>query len=181
MDYFENIIKRLLEQQGYWARQSVKVNLTKDEKVAIGKPSIPRPELDLVGYRARNNELLVLEVKSFLDSPGVKYDELSQNYEIPSGRYKLFTSDKYRNIVFDRLIQDFVEVGLIEKDPKVLFGLAAGKIYSNDEEKISNYFDKRNWVLYRPSDIAESIKRLSKLPYENDPYVIASKIIIRNS
>jgi hypothetical protein len=29
MDYFEGIIKTLLEHEGYWVRQSFKVNLTK--------------------------------------------------------------------------------------------------------------------------------------------------------
>ncbi len=95
MDYFENIIKRLIEQEGYWVRQSAKVNLTKPEKVAIGKHSIPRPEIDIVGYKTRSNSLLIIEVKSFLDSQGVKYDELNQEFEIPDGRYKLFTCENY--------------------------------------------------------------------------------------
>jgi len=109
MDYFENIIKRLIEQDGYWVRQSVRVNLTKPEKVAIGKHSIPRPEIDIVGYKAGCNELLIIEVKSFLDSPGVKYDELKKEFEIPDGRFKLFTCDNYRSIVFRRLVSDLSE------------------------------------------------------------------------
>lgn len=96
-------------------------------------------------------------------------------------RYKLFTCDNYREVVFNRLISDFSKIGLLADNPKVLFGLAAGKIYSNDEQKISQYFKLRNWVLYAPSDIADAIKQLADMPYENDPYVIASKIIIRNS
>lgn len=88
MDYFENIIKRLLEEEGYWVRQSVKVNLTKEEKAKVGKPTIPRPELDIVGYKAKQNEILVLEVKSFLDSPGIKFKELCETFKVPSGRYK---------------------------------------------------------------------------------------------
>ncbi len=32
MDYFEGLIKTLLEQEGYWVRQSFKVNVTKQEK-----------------------------------------------------------------------------------------------------------------------------------------------------
>jgi len=35
---------------GYWVRTSVKVDLTKEEKVQIGRPSSPRWELDIVGY-----------------------------------------------------------------------------------------------------------------------------------
>lgn len=181
MDYFENIIKRLIEEDGYWVRQSVKVNLTKPEKVAIGKYSIPRPEIDIVGYKARSNRLLIIEVKSFLDSPGVKYDELNQEFEIPEGRYKLFTCENYRDIVFRRLVSDLLECGLITSTPEIQFGLAAGKIYSKDEFKLIEYFKERKWLLYKPSDIAKAIRNLEKTPYENDPYVVAAKILLRNN
>jgi len=180
MDYFENIIKRLIEQDGYWVRQSLRVNLKKSEKVSIGKPSIPRPEIDIVGYKARTNEILIVEVKSFLDSPGVKFDELNQEYDIPNGRFKLFTCDNYRNIVFKRLLLDLYEKGLIADSPIIRFGLAAGKIYSKDEHRLTSLFKEKNWVLYKPSDIAQAIEKLERIPYENDPYVIAAKIIVRN-
>ena len=72
MDHFESIIKTLLEAEGYWVRQSFKVNLTKEEKRQIGKPSIPRPEIDLLALHFARNEVLAFEAKSFLDSPGVK-------------------------------------------------------------------------------------------------------------
>ena len=58
MDYFEAIIKTLLEHEGYWVRQSFKVNLTKGEKRAIGRPSIPRPEIDLLAYKPENQEVI---------------------------------------------------------------------------------------------------------------------------
>lgn len=181
MDYFENIIKRLIEQDGYWVRESVRVNLTKPEKVSIGKHSMPRPEIDIVGYKARCNELIIIEVKSFLDSPGVKYDDLIQEYEIPVGRFKLFTCENYRNIVFRRLVSDLHESGMIASSPEIRFGLAAGKIYSNDESRLVKYFREKNWLFYKPSDIAKAISELEKIPYENDPYVIAAKILLRNS
>jgi hypothetical protein len=181
MDYFENIIKRLIEQEGYWVRQSVRVNITEAEKVAIGKYSTPRPEIDIVGYKARCNELLIIEVKSFLDSPGVKYDELSKEFEIPDGRFKLFTCENYRKIVFQRLVSDLLGSGMITSTPTIRFGLAAGKIYARDESRLVEYFEKKNWLLYKPSDIAGAIIELEKTPYENDPYVIAAKILLRNS
>jgi len=104
----------------------------------------------------------VLEVKPFPDSPGVKYDEIANEYETPTGRYKLFTCDRYRKIVFNQLIDDFVDHGLILKSSKILFGLALGKIYSNHEKKLLNYFKGKGWILYTPSDIAETIKKLSQ-------------------
>jgi hypothetical protein len=55
MELFEGIIKTLLEHEGYWVRQSFKVNLTKEEKRAIGKHSIPRPEIDLLAFKPGTN------------------------------------------------------------------------------------------------------------------------------
>lgn len=89
MDHFESIIATLLEAEGYWVRRSFKVNVTKDEKCQIGKHSIPRPEIDLLALRFSANEVLALEAKSFLDSPGVKIAQLKEEHDIPKGRYKL--------------------------------------------------------------------------------------------
>ena len=87
MDHFESIISTLLEAEGYWVRRSFKVNVTKDEKRQIGKYSIPRPEIDLLALNFSANEVFALEAKSFLDSPGVKLDQLKEEHEVPEGRY----------------------------------------------------------------------------------------------
>ena len=72
MDAFEQVVASILQRKGYWTQTSVKVELTKEEKRAIGRPSSPRWELDVVGYRGSSNELLVVECKSYLDSYGVR-------------------------------------------------------------------------------------------------------------
>ena len=71
MDAFEKLIAEILWAEGYWVRTSVRVNLTKEEKVRIGRYSSPRWELDVVRYRGRRNALQVIECKSYLDSRGV--------------------------------------------------------------------------------------------------------------
>ncbi len=179
MDYFENIVKKIIEEDGYWVQQSVKVNLSKEEKKLIGKHTIPRPEIDLVGYKPSKNELLIVEAKSYMDSIGVDYQEIDTAYDIPDGRYKLFTCENYRNIVFNKLIAEYVNKGLVCKNPTIVFGLAVGKIKNKTEDDLQALFIKRNWKLYTPTRIANSILKLSDLAYENDPYVIASKLISR--
>jgi hypothetical protein len=72
MDSFEAVIASLLQRRGYWTQIGFKVELTQAEKRRIGRPSSPRWQLDVIGYRAKSNHLLVLECKSFLDSPGVR-------------------------------------------------------------------------------------------------------------
>ena len=71
MDAFEKVIGQILDYQDYWTRISFKVELTKEEKVEMGRPTTPRWELDVVGYKASMNEVLVVECKSYLNSPGV--------------------------------------------------------------------------------------------------------------
>lgn len=98
MDYFEGLVKTILEHEGYWVRQSFKINLTKQEKRDIGKHSIPRPEIDILAHKATSDSVIAFEAKSYLDSPGVKLADLEESHEIPEGRYKLFTCDNYREI-----------------------------------------------------------------------------------
>ncbi len=65
MDAFEQVVSEILWIDGFWVRTSVKVDLTKEEKVRIGRPSSPRWELDIVGYSGRDNTLHVVECKSY--------------------------------------------------------------------------------------------------------------------
>jgi hypothetical protein len=101
MDAFEELVAESLWMDGHWVRTSVKVELTKEEKRAIGRPSSPRWELDIVAYNGRDNLLRVVECKSYLDSLGVQakgFDAESEN----ASRYKLFNDALLREIVFRR-------------------------------------------------------------------------------
>ncbi len=71
MDAFESLVSEILRFKGYWVKTSLRINLTKDEKRRIGRPSNPRWELDVVAYGGKRNELLVVECKSYIDSRGV--------------------------------------------------------------------------------------------------------------
>jgi hypothetical protein len=76
MDAFETIAARFFEVQGYWTRVRVKVEITKPEKVALNNHSMPRPEIDVVAWKPAANELLIVECKSYLDSAGVRLEQL---------------------------------------------------------------------------------------------------------
>jgi hypothetical protein len=45
MDAFEQLAADIFWNEGYWVRTSVKVELTREEKVKIGKNSSPRWKL----------------------------------------------------------------------------------------------------------------------------------------
>lgn len=179
MDHFESIVMTLLEAEGYWVRRSFKVCLTKPEKCEIGKPSLPRPEIDLLAFRFSSNEVLALEAKSFLDSAGVKVEQLRAEHDVPEGRYKLFTSARYRAVVLGRLRQDLIRDGMGNDSTTITLGLAAGKVYQERSEEIRKYMASRSWFFWSPDDIKQRVKQLAKRGYENDPAIITAKILER--
>ncbi len=181
MDNFESLIRLLLEEDGYWTLGSVKVNLTLEEKRATGKPSIPRPEIDIVSLKQNENKILAMEVKSYLDSYGVRMKDLADlNQVTTKGLYKIFTCPRYRGIIEKRLLADFRTKGLANLETTVEWGLAAGKIYAKDHIKIQEIFDQNDWILWTPSEIAQKARKLAAIGYENDPFVIMTKILERN-
>lgn len=94
-------------------RHSVKIELSPEEKKAINKPSTPRPEIDIAAYYVNTDTLYLLEVKSYLDSPGVVYKEVAIEQEEQSGRDKLLTFKNYWAVLEGRLKADWVQKGYI--------------------------------------------------------------------
>jgi hypothetical protein len=181
MELFEGIIKTLLEHEGYWVRQSFKVNVTKEEKRAIGKHSIPRPEIDLLAFKPGSNEVLVIEAKSYFDSPGVRMNELLDRFDTPNGRYKLFTCENYRDIVFARLHQDLLAQGLVNENSTYKLGLVAGNVYQNKSVDIDEYFQSNEWFFWSPEMVKEKVNKLANLGYENNTATLTAKILMRGS
>ncbi len=183
MDHFESLVSTLLESESesesYWVRRSFKVNLTKEEKQQIGKPTIPRPEIDLLGFRFSKNEVLALEAKSYLDSSGVKLSQLQKEHDIAKGPYKLFTSMRYRSIVLSRLKQDLVNRGMANSKTKITLGLAAGNVYQQQSEQIREFMKAKGWFFWSPEDIKYKVSKLAEGKYENDPAIITAKILLR--
>jgi hypothetical protein len=184
MDHFESIISTLLEAEDYWVRRSFKVNLEAEEKRQIGKPSIPRIEIDLLAFLFSENRVIAFEAKSFLDSPGVKLADLQKEHKVAEGRYKLFTSENYRSVVLLRLKKQLIKHGMANSDTKVIPGLAAGNVYQiqrgpNQCELIREFMDKKGWVFWSPDDIKQKVEALANSGYENDPAIITAKILKR--
>ena len=179
MESFEEIVKVLFEEDNYWVRQSEKINLTKEEKKKTGKPSIPRPEIDLVALNQSENHILVLEVKSFFDSPGVRLSELDIEYNKATGKYKLFTNKNYWTIVLSRLKKDFIKQGMADKKTRFTLGLVAGNVYQNKTEEIRKLFNEKGWFFLGPDEIKDRVLALAKKGYQNSPIFMTAKILIR--
>lgn len=179
MNAFEKIVGRCLEEDGYWVRHSVKVHISKEEKRGIGSYSMPTPEIDIVALNVKRNELLLLEVKSLLDSYGVHFDAVSGKDKEEGKRYKLFTNAKFMKAVTAQLRNEYLDQGLITEDTRMSYGLAAGHIHSADEAKIADYFTEKGWTLFTPAKIKERVRQLSEKGWEDDLVTMTSKLILK--
>jgi hypothetical protein len=167
----------LLKREGYWTATAVKVELTKEQKRAIGVATTPRWELDVVAYRGSTNELLAVECKSFLDSKGVIF----RNGEFdPPKRYKLFSNETTRRVVLAKLADQLVATSACAPNPKVTLCLATGKIASTSERhQMSEHFAKHNWRLLDEDWIYSRLEAAATAGFENDVAHVVAKLIIR--
>lgn len=180
MNAFEDIVALYLEEEGYWVRQSVKVEkISKEDKRAIGKKTMPTPEIDIVALNFKRNELLLVEVKSYLDSQGVDFDSLTGKNKRLAGRYRLFNHKTFRDIITERLQEEYLKRGLIKKNTEINYALAAGKIYTGEESQINVYFKKKGWKLFLPEQIKAKIRELSKKSWEDNLVTITTKLVLR--
>ena len=186
MNAFENIVAQFLEAKGYWVRQSVKVHISPEDKKALGLHTMPRPEIDLVALSVKENELLLVEVKSFLDSPGVYFcDVIGKDGEESWGakRYRLFANSKFREVVTRKLREEYLEQGLINEKTKINYALAAGHIHSSKHQSdIRDHFSQQEggWILFSPEEIKEWIAELPKKGWEDNLVTITAKLILRD-
>ena len=180
MDAFESVIKLLLERQGYWVHSNYKVMLTKEEKRRLGKPSLPAVDLDLLAYRPENNEVFVVECKSFLDSPGVRADSFLNDQDKDSSRYKLFVKKECRDTVFARLEYQLLEQKRARRQPHVRLCLAVGKVAGEGSRReLHRHFEQQGWILWDDRWIREELQRTAESSYENQVPLIVTKILVR--
>ena len=175
MDAFEQVVAEILWNKGYWVRTSVKVELTPEEKKLVGRPTAPRWELDVVGYRAFDNQLMVLECKSFLNSPGVSWDQVFG--VVPSTRYKLFREPVLRETVLNRLCKQFEGKGMCASNVSAQLGMAAGNVYRNEEDRFVKSFDQEDWAFFGPKWLKQELEILAKGRYENQLSSVVAKLL----
>ncbi len=182
MDAFESLVTSLLERQGFWVRSSFKVELTKDEKKQIGRPSSPRWEIDLVAYKGGSNDLLAIECKSYLDSRGVSISAFDGTDESFAARFKLFTEPLLREVVLNRLVVQLQERKAIAEKPNVKLCLVAGKIVSEgDRTQLHDHFKKNRWLLWDDKWLRSSLKSAADGGYENDIADVVAKLLLRGT
>jgi hypothetical protein len=182
MDAFESLIATLLRRDGWWVETSVKVTLTKEEKRAVGRSSSPRWELDVVAYKAGSNEVLVIECKSFIDSRGVVYNNGRFWSPGKKSAYKLFDEAVLRMVVLDGLRRQLVERRSCSENVRIRLGLATGRVArGTDRAALKQWFDKEGWLLMDDLEIRRRLTECVSCSYENDPVLVAAKVLLRES
>ena len=179
MDAFEQLAADLFWADGYWVRNSVRVDLTRADKHAIGRPSSPRWEIDLVAYQPLKNELLALECKSYLDSGGVHAAHFLAGAKY-AHRYKLFHDRILREVVLHRLKSQFAEAGLCRDDSAVRLGLIHGHATEGNSTRLREIFEKQDWQLFGPDWLRAHLKRLSRTGYENSTASVVAKVLLKD-
>jgi hypothetical protein len=180
MNAFETIAARFFEVDGYWTRVGVKLDISKAEKAAIGNPSMPRPEIDVVCWKPAANELLIVECKSYLDSDGVRFEHF-HGTEVRDDVFKVLNRPRLRELVVTALVRQLRNEGLLAgDDPLVRFVVVAGKIYSDHEDRIRTIFDRNGWTLITPRELAAGVRRFASRGYENDLLTVVTKLLERN-
>ena len=180
MDAFEQLVADLFWADGYWVRNSVKVDLTREDKHAIGKHSSPRWEIDLVVYQPVKNELLVLECKSYFDSGGVHAAHLLPGAKL-AHRYKLFHDAMLRDTVLYRLKDQFVQAGYCHRDAEVRLGLVYGHATKGNAERLEHIFREGNWRLFDANWLRTHLVQLSHAGYENSTAAVVAKVLNRGN
>ncbi len=182
MNAFEHIAARFFEAQGYWTLVGLKIDLTKEEKRAVGNPSMPRPEVDVVAFKPGTNDLLIVECKSYLDSSGVRVESFIGEKSIHQDRLKLFSRPQPRELITEKLLVQLKEQGLLlSKNPAVRYGLVAGKIKGEDESPLRIIFKDNGWLLVTPGELAQGLRKFAARGYEDDIVTMVVKTLERNS
>ena len=179
MDAFEQLAADIFWNEGYWVRTSVKVELTRDEKIRIGRHSTPRWEIDLIAYRATTNELFALECKSYLDSGGVHAAHFTPGHKL-AGRYKLFNDAVLRDTVLERLRLQCVERGLCPADVTVRLGLIYGHATKSNAALLERKFREAGWELFDDEWLCGHLKKMAGGSYENSTAAVVAKLLLRS-
>ena len=182
MNAFEQIASKFFDARGYWTRVGLKVDLTKEEKVALGNHSMPRPEIDIVAFKPNRNQLLIVECKSYLDSNGVQIEHLHGEKPKLQARLKLLTNAELRAMVTRKLVLQLrAEDLLLSGEPVIGYALVAGNIKNGHEQKLKNFFADNHWLLVTPNELADGLRRFADRGYEDDAVTMVVKLLERNA
>ena len=178
MNAFESVISGILQSDGFWTFTNYKVELTREQKILIDRPTSPRWDIDVLAYQPGTNRLLIVECKSFLDSSGVAF----RGFDPTTGgtkRYKLFNDQVLREVIFEQLTKQLIAQKLIRKQPKIQLCLAAGNIQKASVQSLQDHFDSMGWKIFDIHWILERLDKVASAGYDDYTVSIVAKLLAR--
>ncbi len=101
-----------------------------------------------------------MECKSYLDSRGVALRAFDGSDAKFAERFKLFSDDNLRNVVFVRLRKQLAACGACAPNAAVKLCLACGRIATTaDREGLHKHFTAKGWDLWDESCSLRQAKR----------------------
>ena len=183
MNAFEQVVSDILRMEGYWVRNSVKVEITKEEKQKIDRHSSPRWELDVVAFSGHDNILRIVECKRYLDSPGVRLRGFDGSDSKAAERYKLFAYPTLYDVISNRLKIQFVTSGACPSDARIKLCLACGRIASeSDRNGLHKLFKEKEWDLWDDFWLRDRLEKMAdpNYGYEDQITAIVAKLLLRH-
>jgi hypothetical protein len=180
VDAFEDLVARVFRGEGYWTRQNYRITLTKQDKVALGKPSMPRPEVDVLAYQPVANKVIWAECKSYLDSSGVHIDAFNGRNVVFAKRLKLFNDATLRELVTQRLLEQLEAELLTRPGATIEYWLVAGRLASVCADELRGFFDqprKPKWVLKDRTWLISHLQAIVEKGYDDDVVSMVAKLL----
>lgn len=110
---------------------------------------MPRPNLDIVGYKARDNVLKVVECKSYIDSVGVQVSGFNGTKVKNQDRYKLSMTKSCERPCSSGCAYSLLRVAHAQPDADVKLVQVCGKIMGKDRERLNQHFKQHaDWELW---------------------------------
>lgn len=180
MNASELLLAELLALDGWSCWPGYHVGISKADKVAIGQPSHPTPELDVLGVK--HGRVIWVESKTYLDSRGVQAKTLEDGYKGP-GRVRVFTDPVYRGIVTRALLEQLREREVISKrgKTKVEYWFAAWKFCDErNRAQAQARFDEQGWTLLDRDWLVDHLRILAETSYRNSTAALVAKLLLRD-
>lgn len=174
------LVAEVFRAEGCWVHHGYRIELSKADKRALGNPSMPRPEIDLVAYKAGTGELLSIECKSYFDSGGIHARDLVPEGR-NAGRYKMFVDADLRSMVLEKLVAQLSESGSIAGSPTLRLGMVYGHATPYNEAIIGELFERNAWALFGPCWLRDHLTAMTRRPYENRVAGVVAKLLLSGS
>ena len=95
-------------------------------------------------------------------------------------RFKLFSDEHLRNVVFGRLRQQFADSGACGPNATIKLCLACGRIATNaDRDGLHKHFTEKDWDLWDEPWLRQRLQAMSERGYENQVSAVVSKLLLR--